>query len=259
MDVRCAASLVLIVSALFPAHAAVLTGVVVENHAGGPGMDNVPISVDEAGAGNSTTSKDGGKFTLNISDKRPGETVHVRVSESGYTVIDGVQPETVLPANPEANRLTIILCPEAEREIWAGLLYRVTSDKTIEGTYQEKLRSLEQEHRADAASLTQLQQERNQAKAAAEKATEALARIPPGQGSDRYRQAQRLFLDGKLAAAIELLDDAKSSRPAARTEPAVGDALPAWLLKAQLLILEFRFEEAGNVYRQAMGVKTGQF
>ncbi|MBV9997901.1 MAG: tetratricopeptide repeat protein [Verrucomicrobia bacterium] len=253
MDVRLAASVALIVLALFPAHAAVLTGVVIENHAGGPGMDNVAISVDEAAAGNPTTSKDGGKFTLTIPDKHPGEIVHVRVSKQGYTVVNGVQLETVLPANPDANPLTIILCPEAEREQWAGLLYRVTSDKVIESTYQEKLRILEHEHHADAAPLAQLQQERSQAKAAAEMAAEAFARIPPGQGSDRYRQAKRLFLDADLTGAIQLLDDAKS------TPPDVENGVQEWLLKAQLLILGFRFEEAGDVYRQALAAKPGSF
>ena len=40
---------------------ALLKGVVIEDQIGGPGMDNVPVSVDEAAA-NSTVSKDGGKF-----------------------------------------------------------------------------------------------------------------------------------------------------------------------------------------------------
>jgi tetratricopeptide (TPR) repeat protein len=255
MVIRMAVSVALIVSALFPVHAAVLTGVVIEDQVGGPGIDNVPISIDEAAAGNSTLSKDGGKFTFTFPDKHPGETVHLRVNKEGYAVVNDVQLEAVLTSDPDANLLTIILCPEAERGKWAGLLYRVTSDKAIETTYQEELKVLQDDRRADAASIARLRQERDQAEAVAGKAAEELAGNPPGQGSERYRQAKRLFLDGKLKEAIQLLDDAKLSQLVAQPKPAIEGAVQEWLLKAQLLVLKFRFEEADKAYRQAMEVE----
>ena len=71
MAVRLTVGVALIVLAFLPARAAVLTGTVVEDRVGGPGIDNVPISVGEAAAGNSTITKDGGKFSLTMPDRHP--------------------------------------------------------------------------------------------------------------------------------------------------------------------------------------------
>jgi tetratricopeptide (TPR) repeat protein len=87
----------------------------------------------------STVSKDGGKFAFAFLDKQPGQTVHLRVNKEGYVVVNDVQLEVVIPANPDAKLLKVILCPEDEREKWAGLLYRVTSNKAIENAVQECL------------------------------------------------------------------------------------------------------------------------
>src|SRR6516162_3991820 len=96
----------------------ILKGVVIEDEAGGSGMDNVPVSVDEAAA-NSTVTKDGGKCAFTFPDKRVGEVVHGRVNREGYVVVNDVQLEVTLPANPDAKLFTVILCPKAEREKWA--------------------------------------------------------------------------------------------------------------------------------------------
>jgi hypothetical protein len=55
-----------------PVDAATLKGVVIAKEMGGSGMDNVPVSVDEAGA-NSTVSKDGGQFVFEFPEKKAGE------------------------------------------------------------------------------------------------------------------------------------------------------------------------------------------
>ena len=91
----------------------------------------------------------------------------------------------------------------------ARRFYRLKSFDAIEVSYQKRLKELEDTQQATAAALTKLQQERDQAKAAAEKAAEQLAKSQPGQSSEFYRQAKRLFLDGKIEEAIKLLDDEK--------------------------------------------------
>ena len=58
---------------------------------------------------------------------------------------------------------------------------------------------------AFAAENARLQQERDQAKSAAEKASEELAKNRPGQNTELYQQAKRLFLDGKIDRAETLL------------------------------------------------------
>src|SRR5262249_54815703 len=114
-------------------------------------------------------------------------------------------------------------------------------------------------HRADAAALAQLQKERDQAKAAADKAAEELAKNQPGQGSGLYRQAKRLFLDGKVDEAIQLLEDEKLRQAVAQAKQALEDAVQGWLLKAQMLTLKFRFEEAERAYLHAIEAKPEGF
>jgi hypothetical protein len=148
-----------------PVDAATLKGVVIAKEMGGSGMDNVPVSVDEAGA-NSTVSKGGGEFVFEFPEKKAGEVVHVRINKEGYVVVNDVQLEVTLPINPDAKPLAVILCPEDEREKWAGLLYRVIIDKATEEKYQQKLKALEEKYQAEEAALAAekagLQKERAQ-------------------------------------------------------------------------------------------------
>jgi hypothetical protein len=59
------------------------------------------------------------------------------------------------------------------------------------------VKELEDTEQATATELAKLRQERDQAKAAAEKTAEALAKNQPGQSSELYKEAKRLFLDAK--------------------------------------------------------------
>src|SRR5260370_29144304 len=102
----------------------------------------------------------------------------------------------------------------------ARRFYRLKSFDAIEGTYEKKVRELAEAHQADATALANLQKERDQAKAAAEKAAEELAKNQPGQSSEFYRQAKRLFLDGKIDEAIKLLDDEELRRSMTRAQQA---------------------------------------
>lgn len=68
----------------------------------------------------------------------------------------------------------------------------------------------------DAATIAKLQEERTLAKAVAEKASAEFAKNQPGQASEIYQEAERLYLAGKIDEAIKLLDGEKSARAAAR-------------------------------------------
>jgi tetratricopeptide (TPR) repeat protein len=269
MMLRLAASVALMLLIALPVPAAILKGVVIEDEGGGFGMDNVSVSVDEAGA-NSTVTKDGGKFAFTFPDKQVGEVVHVRVNREGYVVVNDAQLEVTLPANPDAKLLTVIFCPRAEREKWAALLYRVMSDEAIEESYQQKLKALKDKLESDtaefAAEKVTLQQQRDQAKAAAERASKELAKDQPGRSSELYQQAKRLFLDGKVEEAIKLLDDEKLRQAVKRAQERrveadkeIQDAVQDWLLKAQLLATQFQFNEAEAAYLAAIETAPDSF
>src|SRR4029077_3376588 len=162
--------------------------------------------------------------------------------------------------------LTIILCKEGDREEMARRFYRLKSFDAIEESYQKRLKELEDTQQATAAALTKLQQERDQAKADAEKGAEQLAKNQPGQTSELYLQAKRLFLDGKIDQALKLLEDEKLHRLVAEAqerraeaEKAIEDAIQAWLLKAQLLTVQLRFDDAEKAYLQAIEIAPASF
>ena len=130
--------------------------------------------------------------------------------------------------------------------------YQLKGAEAVEITYQQKLKALEDENKSDATTIAKLQQERDQAKAVAEKAATELAKSQPGQGSEMYQEAVRLYLDGKIDAAIALLDDDKLRRSAEQAEKALTEAIQGWRLKANLFKLKFQFEEAEKAYETAL-------
>jgi tetratricopeptide (TPR) repeat protein len=250
--------LALLVLAELPVDAATtLKGVILANEVGGSPIADVPVVADGA---NPTVSESLGRFTLEFPQKSPGDTVRVIVKKEGYVVVNDVQLETVLPA--DAAPLTVILAKEGDREEMARRFYRLKSFGAIEESYQKRLKELEDSRQATAAALTKLQQERDQANAAAEKASEELAKNQPGRSSDLYQGAKWLFLDGKIEEAIKLLDDEKLRQLVAQATETieqqkriVEDAVQAWLLKAQLFTVQFDFDSAEKAYLAA--IKAG--
>jgi tetratricopeptide (TPR) repeat protein len=242
--------IILLVLAELPVDAATLKGVILANELNGPPMENV--GVDAISGTNLTSSDLSGKFTLEFPQRRIGDTVRIIVKKEGYVVVNDVQLETVLPVDADAAPLSVILAKEQDREEMARRFYRLKSSEAIETTYQQKLKVLEDEHRADAAALDNLQKERDQAKASAEKLAEEMAKNQPGQSFELYKQAQRLFLDGKIDAAIALLDNDELRRSAEQAEKTLADAIQGWRLKANLFKLKFRFDEAEKAYEMAL-------
>jgi hypothetical protein len=232
----------LLLLAELPANSATLKGIILTNELSGQPMSKVWVVADGA---NPTKSEDFGRFTLKFPQKNPGDPVELIVKQEGYVVVNDVQLQLMLPANAEDKILTIILCKEENREEMARRFYRLEPLKVIDDTYKAKLKELEEAHQADTTALADLEKERDQAKANAEKVAEEMAKNQPGQSSELYKQAQRLFLDGKIDAAIALLDDDKLRR-------SVEDAIQGWRRKAHLFILKFRFDEAEKAYEMAL-------
>src|SRR6516162_8702984 len=230
---------------------AIIKGSVILNGEGGPGVANVQIN-DSAHTGGPWASDSDGGFTLDYPKRAPGDKVRLGVIKEGYVVVNWVQLDLALPKDPDANPLLIIVCKEADREEMARRFYQLKSVEAIEATYQQQLKALEDENKSDATTIARLQEERDQAKAGAEKTAAELARNQPGQGSEMYQEAQRLFLAGKIEAAIALLDDDKLRQAAEQAEKALTDAIQGWRLKANLFKLKFRFEEAEKAYEAAL-------
>jgi hypothetical protein len=105
-----------------------------------------------------------------------------------------------------------------------------------------------------SAKMAELQKERDQALAAAEKAADELARLKPGDTTDLYAEAMGLFLQGNVPGALKVLDEQKlrQSIQAARkrkeeAEQDLNQAVQGYLSKARLLGTQFQFTEAEKV------------
>jgi tetratricopeptide (TPR) repeat protein len=260
--------IVFLVLAKLPVDAATLKGVILANELSGPPIAKVGVVADGA---NPTTSEDFGRFTLEFPQKNPGDPVVLIVKQEGYVVVNDVQLQLTLPSKAEDKILTIILCKADDREEMARRFYRLKSFEAIRETYEERLTQLKKayEHYAFAFEppvFATLGWERDQAMAVADKAAEELAKNLPGQTSQLYQDAKRLFLQGKITQALELLEDEKLHRLVAEpqknrteTKKVVEDAIQTWLLKAQLLTVQFRFDEAESAYLAAIELGPDSF
>jgi tetratricopeptide (TPR) repeat protein len=240
--------------------AAGFRGVVVANEIGGLPMANVQVNAEDANP-NSTGAD--GKFTFTFPGRNPGESVRLTFRKEGYVVVNDVQLEVTLPANAKEKTAIFLLCKEGDRQEMASRFYRLKSNEAIEETYKKKF---EEAQNATAAEVAKLRQERDQAKEAAAKAAEELAKQKPGGGSELYQIAMRQFLDGKVDQALDTLNDEKlkelskaAKARKAEAEKATEEAVQNWLLKAQLLTVQFRFRDAEKAYQQAIDTSPDSF
>jgi hypothetical protein len=241
----CSSAVIAVLLMYFPlsANASVLKGVVKENGPEGSPVANVAISAPGA----SPTKTDRyGQFTLIFPTKKPGETVLVSVSKADYVVVNDIQLEQSLPADPDVKLLVILICQQRRREEMARRFYHLVSWEAIEASYQKRSQA------ASAEQIAVLQKERDQARASADKMAEQLALAKPGQMSEIYNQALRLFVDRRTEEALKVLDEEvlQQNLVAARkrkeeAERAIEQAAQSWVLKARLFILQFKFADLG--------------
>jgi tetratricopeptide (TPR) repeat protein len=246
------------------AEASKLKGVVRSNELGGPPLRDVAVSA-VAGA-NATVTDAFGTFTLEFPNKQPGETILLIVQKEGFEVVNDIQLELSLPTDADAKPVTILLCKVGNREEMARRFYRLKSLEAVEESYRTRLEELQQAQQGSSRAIAELKQERDEARTAAEKAAEELAKVKPGQTTELYRAAMRLFLDGKTEQALKVLDEEKlrglltsSKERKAEAEKEIEDATETWLLKARLLTVQFRFAEAEKAYRAAIEASPGSF
>src|SRR5437773_2719664 len=214
---------------------AVLRGVVLSNELGGPPVGNVEVS---AVAGNPNNTGTDGRFMFTFPNRKPGDTVRLIVRKEGYVVVNDIQLELTLPADPDERPAIILLCKEGDREEMTRRFFKLKSVEAIDETYKKKLqeaqnasaaelaklrqerdqakaieetykKKLEEAQNASAAELAKLRQQRDQAKGATDKVVEGLAKQKPAVGSELYRTTTRLFLDGKVDRALVTLSDEK--------------------------------------------------
>lgn len=181
--------------------AATLNGLIKWNELGGPPVGGAMVSA--FGANQTESLPDSGSFRLTFPDKFPGEVVVLTVSKPGCEVVNFIQLEAVfLPRESDSRPLIVLLCHVGNREEMALRFYRFKGVEAVLQNYRIRLREIEEKTQGDSANLAKLRKERDEAKAAAEKMAEELARVKPGQGSETYQNAMRAYLNGNLDKAL---------------------------------------------------------
>jgi tetratricopeptide (TPR) repeat protein len=250
--------------ATIQAEAATLKGIILSNELSGPPMPNVEVTA--AVGANPIVSDSAGRFSLDFPQKSPGDWVRIVVNRPGHVVVNDIQLELALPSDTNSRPVSILLCKEGDREEMARRFYRLKTLEVIEETYKRRLKELEDRHQADAAAIAKLRVERDQAIAAAERSADEFAREKPVQTTEFYRQAMRLFLDGKIDEALRVLNEVTlqrsleiARRKKEEGEKEIEQVVQAFLLKGRLLTAQFCFDEATMAYRAAVKAAPANF
>ena len=246
-----------------PLRAAALKGVVLLNRLGGPPLDGVRVNASGA---NQWVTRNGGRFELEFPGRKAGDTVTLTIALAGYEVVNDLQREAVLPADPDNKQLTFLLASPADRDEMAHSYYRLKSTEAVTVAYAERLRVLDKSQRDTYQELAALRAERDRALQAAERAAGELAKTKLEDASGLYKEALRFSLDGEVAQALKVLDEAKlhAMAQAARERKAAADrqlsaASQAYRLRGQLLTSQLRFADAEKAYRAAVDATPDDF
>jgi len=233
---------------------ATLRGVVVRDREHGAPMAGVELTAP--GANPFTTGNDG-QFVLTFPQGHPGEDVTVRVSRAGWEVVNDVLLDRQLPEPASAHRFEVIVAASGEREQRRMEFYWLKGNQAIEQTYRAKLAELEGRHAATVQERDRLLRERDDArKQVDEWARQAAARKPDEVGGT-YKEAFRLFVDGKTDAALQRLSDEQLQQEVDQAQAQIQQAVAGWLLKGQLLATKFDYESATRAYDNAVAAAPG--
>jgi tetratricopeptide (TPR) repeat protein len=250
------ALLLLLLASPLQLEGATLRGLIVANELGGTPIANVEVSaVDGA---NPVRSDANGVFTLQFPNHAPGETVRLVVRKLGMVVVNEYQLERPLPAARSKDTLVLLLCPDGKREEWASRFYRLRTLAEAERAHREKVEELRSQNKATEVALERLRTEYEQAKEAAVRAADQLAKVRVGDASDLFRQAMAKFEEGKVDEALSILDEEQLQRAVIATRERARheerQAVQAYLLRGQLLVSRFQFDEADRAYRAAVAL-----
>jgi hypothetical protein len=226
--------------------AATLKGVVKLNEAGGRVASGVQISA--ADGANAVVSNTNGTFTLIFPRKEPGETIQLLVTGRDLVVVNDRDMHVTLPKDPGAAFLTIVVCREADRDVWKQRRSTVPISAVVDNTYIRKRDELKTKPGVTEEDMAKLQEKYEGVKGMLAPIVEELTKQQPAGGSKLNDQVSNLLLDGKVEEARSLLDK--------KTHEAVGkSAAQLYKWSGDISVIQFQFEEAEKAYRTAMQIE----
>ncbi|MCP4396369.1 MAG: tetratricopeptide repeat protein [bacterium] len=212
------------------------------------------VQVVAADVSSPTISDTFGLFELLIAGKKFGDAVTLKALKAGLEVVNRMDMEVILQTDP-AKRVKIVLCAEGERDQYALMYYKIRIERAIQANYAE----LKQLLTGKDAELAQLQEERDTALAQAEEVAKKFAELTLEDASGLYKQAFRLFQEGKIDAAIAVLDEAKIAAALQKARAEIKKGVDSYMLKAQLYVIKLQFEQAEALYQKAIDADPENF
>lgn len=223
--------------------AAVLRGVVILNQLEGPGMAGVAVSAD--GAAPTITDSDG-RFELEFPNRRPGDAVEIMVNKADYQVIHSILLQQMLPADPQAPRIKVLIAKEGDREAMAKQFFRLKGAEA-EKNYKRRLEELKNRNQIDSAVSTQLKENFEQVKRAPERAAEELTKRKSDSGSEMYKKALQLFVNGQFERSLEVLAQMGLADEGAGKAAPAGSIFPVETEEKALYVASGKIGDIGDV------------
>jgi tetratricopeptide (TPR) repeat protein len=224
-----------------------------------------------------TYTNDKGYFELKFSNKNAGDLIgYVEFSLEGYVLINEEKCEGLtIPKDPSLSPLQIVMSKKNAYREQKAQYYGIIINNANEAyekqnkQLQERLASLEsndEERRVLLKQIDNLQQEKEQAIANAERYAQIFAKIDTDGASELGSQALELFKEGKIKEAIALMGDEQlrdnMKNAQAAKEEANSLALQAdsmlqqcvenYMIKARLYTTDLQFGAAYKNYLHAI-------
>ncbi|MCI4667159.1 MAG: hypothetical protein MRZ79_03295 [Bacteroidia bacterium] len=255
------------------------SGIITLQNSGKKAVEGAEIGAPPWGKTTVTDSK--GDFELIFSGKGAGYESFLKVRKPGYEVVNKEALFHTLTVEGEG--LSLYMCKEGEWQKNAILYYGI-NEKNLTRRYEAKIASLRVKMSGEQSSLTDslkgLQAKYEAALSQAKTLAQKFATTNLDDVSDLYNEAFALFREGKIAASIEVLNedaldeqyrriqkeikDGKEWITIGEEKKAIGkDALESgiknYLLRAELLTIDLRFDEADRAYRKAVDADTSRW
>ena len=186
-----------------------------------PGAD---IKFEDA---SSEVSDDAGNFRLVFQNKKPGDLIFKeRIYKRGYELVNDKDFEIVKISNTDQLGVDVILAVAGTVDAAKKTYYNVSDAALLAGFEREKnaLRDQLQKTRISQQEylnqITDLQEAYERQRESLDALAEKFARVNFDDVEPYYEEALKLFKEGKIDEAIEVLE---SANPARRTEQIIAE------------------------------------
>ncbi|MCI4667160.1 MAG: tetratricopeptide repeat protein [Bacteroidia bacterium] len=219
-----------------------------------------------------------GNFELNFQGKEAGYEALIKVKKAGFEVVN--QKDLFHTLSVETSPLKLFMCKEGQWQENALNFYRI-SQESLTQAYAIKIEELNERlksnQKALADSLFHYKEKYDRTLNLARTLSEKFATTNLDDVSDLYKNAILAFKDGNINASLEVLSEEKLEEQYNRINQEIKDGrdlisigelkkvngkealkqgIEDYLLRADLLSIRFRFDEAYQAYRKAVEADT---